>query len=95
MFSYQEFTFLFPLRALSVGVPVGLRHMADQVPLGPSGFWTGLEGFYYLLLFALFPVLLNQAPFSHPLRVVQHHWEEKGNERNEKYKRQLRCDFHG
>lgn len=67
MCSYQEFAVLFPLCALSVGMPMGLCHQPDQVPLGHSGLWTGLQGLHHLLLFAFLPVLLNKAPFSHPL----------------------------
>lgn len=73
--SYQEFALLFPLGALSIGVSVGLRHQLDQLPLVPRGLWTVLESFHHFLLLASLPVLLNEAPFSHPLRVVQHHWE--------------------
>lgn len=73
--SYQEFALLFPLGALSIGVSVGLRHQLDQLPLVPGGLWTVLESFHHFLLLASLPVLLNKAPFSHSLRVVQHHWE--------------------
>lgn len=84
--SYQEFALLLPLCALSVGVSMGLRHQADQLPLGPRGLWTVLEGFEHFLLLASLPVLLDQAPFSHPLGVVQHHWED-GQEGKKKKKR--------
>lgn len=65
--SHQEFALLLPLCALSIGVTMGFRHQADQLPLGPRGLRTGLEGFYHLLLLTPLPVLLDEAPFSHPL----------------------------
>lgn len=71
--SYQELALLFPVGALSVGVSVGLGHRLDQLPLVPGGLRTVLEGFHHLLLLASLPVLLDKAPFSHPLGFVQHH----------------------
>lgn len=71
--SYQEFALLFPVGALSVGVLVGLGHRLDQLPLVPGGLRTVLQGFHHLLLLAALPVLLDKAPFRHPLGLVQHH----------------------
>lgn len=82
MLPYQESALLFPLCALSVGVTMGLRHQADQLPLGPGGLRTVLEGFHHLFLLAFLPVLLNQASLGHALRIIQHHWgEEEGRHR--------------
>ena len=64
-------------------MPVGLRHQVDHLPLAVSGLWTVLEGFHHFLFLASLPVLFNQTPFSHPLRVIQHHCEEMRGEGGE------------
>lgn len=70
---YQELAFLFPAGALGVGVPVGLGCHADQLPLCRVGLRPDLQRPHHLLLLPLLPVLLDQTPLGHALRIVQHH----------------------
>lgn len=56
-------------------MPMGLRHQVDQLPLVPGGLRTVLESLHHFLLLASLPVLLDEAPFSYPFCLIQHHWE--------------------
>lgn len=71
--SHQELAFLFPVGSLCVGVAVSLGHHVDELPLRPAGLGPRLQGLHDLLLLPLLSVLLDQAPFGHPLGVVQNH----------------------
>lgn len=71
--AYQELAFLFPAGALGVGVPVGLGHHPDELPL--CGVWLRprLQRPHHFLPLPSLSILLDQSPLGHALRLVQHH----------------------
>lgn len=73
MKAHQELALLLPAGALGVGVPVGLGHHADEVPLRRVGLRPRLQRAHHLLLLPPLPVLLDETPLGHSLRLVQHH----------------------
>lgn len=75
--AHQELALLLPAGALGVGVPVGLRGLSDELPLGAVRLRPRLQRPDHLLPLPFLPVLLDQTPLGHALRIVQHHWSAR------------------
>lgn len=76
--AHQKFALLFPGGALGVGVSVGFGHHPDQLPLCRVRFGPGLQHADHFLLLPSLPVLLDQTALGYTLRVIQHHWLNRG-----------------
>lgn len=72
--AYQELALLFPAGTLGVGVPVGLSHHLDEVPLCRVRLRPGLQRPHHLLPLPPLSVLLDQTTLGDALWLVQHHW---------------------